>query len=137
MWNEWVDLVAALAGLAAVFFAIVAVRQASKQAAENMEALRLERRIDFELNVLSQLAEYNEKGSNVFGADARVRTLAGMLPEVLIPLTRSAVSLPSTPEADARTQQARPGASEARESLRNEIADEIYEAIQKRLEERK
>ncbi|MEV6986821.1 hypothetical protein AB0M95_36955 [Sphaerisporangium sp. NPDC051017] len=139
-WKDWVDVVAAAAGLLAVAFAIVTVRQTAAQGAENMRALQRERRIDFELDVLSQLAEYNQKDTNTSGATARIETLARMLPKELIPLTRAAVRLPTTPEGEAQVAEAKPAAAErhqqVRDHLRNEIADEVHKAIEIKLNER-
>ena len=104
------------------------------------DALLLERRIDFELDTLSELAEYNEKTSNVHGRDARMKTLAAMLPAELIPLTRAAVGLPSTAEGEEQVSKERPRAAEIHGSvsdyMKQTLAEEILQTVASKLRER-
>jgi hypothetical protein len=121
-----------LAPLVPLFWRPYAVRQGNKQT----EALRVERHIDHDLDVLKELVDLQVAS---FG---RVAAYARLLPADLIPVTRAVYGLPSTPDAvrqvDER-EQAYVGEIGMRgRLLANEeaLADELVAAIERRVAER-
>ena len=138
MTDGWSIASTVATGTAAVF-AAWAVWQSKVQAKKSQRALLLERRADFELGVLSQLAEYNEKPSSVTWADALFKSLASMLPESDVPIARACVGLPAPADAfsrvNARTAGVQ-GSSKPRDLLRQDIAHEILAAVRLRVGER-
>lgn len=102
---DWIlfatQLASVAVGAAAAWLAAVTIRATKTQAKQSQDALLRERRIDFELGVLRDLAEYNLKGHSVSWASEMFTVLAAMLPADLVPLARACVKLGSTPEAQA------------------------------------
>lgn len=94
-WRDWPDFlawVAALATIAAAWFAALTIRQAHKLAERSAEAALIERRLDHELSVLRSLTEaITEK--RMAAAAALVNMLGARLP-----LTRGVLGLDSTPD---------------------------------------
>jgi hypothetical protein len=108
------------------------INASKKQAKKSQDALIRERRIDFELGVLRDLAESNLKDDNVAWAGARFKVLAAMLPVDLISLARASVRLESTPEAEAAVSKlvVRAGHGSRRSQLSVQIEEEILAAIE-------
>ncbi|MBG0830530.1 hypothetical protein HS041_22470 [Planomonospora sp. ID67723] len=137
----WLEYANAIGTLTAAGFAAWTIRQSAKSSAENQQALIRERRIDFELGILAELAELNaneEMGNN---RTIRIGTKASMLPIDMIPITRAAVKLESTPEAEKIVQEKiadKQISPFIRESnyLKEEISREVLNAITSRLSER-
>src|SRR5262245_47937180 len=90
------QVVSVLATVAAVWFAAITIRQAKKQAQAAQVAQVRERQIDWELDLLKELFLASER------LDLTVLRLARMLPMPVIPLTRAALRMGSTPEAERR-----------------------------------
>ena len=139
---DWVlfgtQIASTVAAAAAVWFAVVTNKNANEQAKRSHDALVRERRIDFELDVLKDLAEYNLLDDSVFGARARFVLLASTLPADLVPLSRAAVDLDSTTNAKdhVRAVRVNESSSSPRVLLRNRIQAEIVQAIARRVQER-
>lgn len=92
----WLEYANAIATSAAALLAAGTVVQSSRSSNENQKALIRERRIDFELDVLADLAELNTGSSNMAMRDARMKARAAMLAPEVIPVTRG---LPRRPQA--------------------------------------
>jgi hypothetical protein len=124
---------------AAAAFAALAIWQADKQAKRSAEAIQRERRIDFEVGVPTDLVEYAE---SMYGTHAqRWPLLASLLPVELIPLTRAALHLETTDQANARVEvrRAEPDGREGNmvDHLKSAIKEEeILAAVSTRLDER-
>jgi hypothetical protein len=136
----WLDYASTIGTVIAAGFAAYSIGQSRRQAKASQDALLAERRIDFELGLLSDLAEHNEKGSNFSGRDKRMRTLALMLPTDTVPLTRAAFGLPTTENATERAAKERAAAREQQQSLpdymKDAIAAELLAAVTAKLRER-
>lgn len=135
-WFDWIlfgtQIVSALGGALAVGYAAGTIRESKIQTAKSQQALIRERQIDFQLEVLRELAEFNLKGNNVAWAGSQFKILAAMLPIDLVPLARACVGLPSSPEAENSAYAATGNTSGGpREHRRNEIEIEILQAIER------
>jgi hypothetical protein len=134
------ELLSAAGTVVAIAIAVYAAIAANRAQLQAHEALIRERRIDFELVQLTELARYNALEHNVFGATANFWLAASLLPESLVEVARSSVGLPSTPEANAFVDSRRQAALEAgqaiRDFLRQDIHEEIQRAVARRLAER-
>lgn len=139
---DWLEVVSTIATVAAAGLAAWTIRQSKKQAKESQDALIAERRIDFELGVLADLAELVEKRwlSDDGSRRLRIRTVAQMLPAETIPLTRAAAGLPTTDEAKAVADERRKvaGFSDAHllNDMKDELLEEIFRGVQENLEHR-
>lgn len=130
--------VSAVATVFAAWYAARAIVIARRQASETAERLRRERRIDFQLDVLRDLANHNLRGENVGWTGPEYRVLAALLPPDLVPLSRAVIGLASTPEAVATVQarEAQGISGSLREAFRPEIEEEIIVAIERLIRER-
>ena len=139
-WPEWaqtsLEVVATVATAVAAILAAVTIRQAKKQAAAAQAALILERRIDFELGVVTDLAVEHAKGSNVAFVQGHIQALASLLPIDLVPLTRAVMDLGSTVSATKLARDRQQPGSTKRESLRVEVAKELEAAANTLLQRR-
>ena len=126
----FVDVVASGTTALAAGFAAYAIRQAKEQARAAQAALLHERVVDHRLDLLKELAEENEKPSNVAFVDASIKIRARMLPIDLVPLTRAAMGLESTDDAVQEVREGRLEGNTARMSMRQAIADELVAAIE-------
>ncbi len=124
------DSVATVSGVAAVIFAAYA----SWQAKGAREALVRERRIDWKLDILTQLSAANWSGKGK-ARDHTIHPLAVLLDEDLIPITRASVGLSTTPAALAEIA-ALPTDEALLPHLRPRIDREIVAAVRALLAER-
>lgn len=95
--RDWIDVLGVAATVVAAYLAMYAIQQTRNQASENNRALIRERQIEFWLNQLSSLARLLPNGSSFGTSDAQIRLIARTLPVDLIPHTRAAFDLPTTP----------------------------------------
>jgi hypothetical protein len=138
-WH-WLDVVGAVATSAAAFLAWLAIRRSGKEAQASRDALVRERRIDFQLGILKEVAEVSQH----WPKEARYTTLASLLPESLIPLTRAVLDLPAPEAARVRIQEVVDAANDAEPYLTigrataaaDLVAEEVTQAILNLLEER-
>lgn len=99
-WLLFTFQVLSLVGtVAAAWFAYLAIRQAKAQEGQAQKALIHERRLDFELDVLRDLALAVPRLDT-----ASMTGLAVMLPVADIPLTRASLHLTSTPLATRKVE---------------------------------
>ncbi|MBB6351260.1 hypothetical protein FHU36_007843 [Nonomuraea muscovyensis] len=136
----WLEYANAFGTLAAAGFAAWTIRQSTQSTDENQRALVRERRVEFELDVLADLVELNSQSSSVVTRDERMRARAAVLGIDVIPFTRAALSLESTPEAIGRVAKRDPERRDSRQSSIEfwglDIMEELLSAIHARLEER-
>jgi hypothetical protein len=131
------DWVTAVATAAAAVFAAWTIRQAKKQAQRSAAALVRERRIDWELGLLKEIAEAAE-GDDSWHSQLGLRLLG----DKRLPILRAAVGMETTPEAkqfvtelhDARgtARQAQSPLVVTREDVRQEIDEEITRLLDER-----
>jgi hypothetical protein len=138
-WH-WLDVAAAVATTAAAWLAWLAIVRAGRQAKQSQDALIRERRIDYQLGVLTDLADNLCLASGEPHVEARHTTLASLLPESLVPLCRAAVGLPAPEAARAIvSERAAPFSLTGigrRDACRELLAEEVTTAILNLLEER-
>lgn len=127
-WKVLFDILASVGTLAAAVLAAVTIRQAKKQAKASQDALLLERRVEFQLDLLKELASFN-----LHSNDFEMRLRAEMLRPDLFPLTRKHLRLESTPEAADFLRRLR---AAGQVPVRDESADELQQAISTSLEAR-
>jgi hypothetical protein len=134
---DWAQLGGAIGAVAAIGYAAHSVQIAKRQGTESNERLIRERRIDFELDVLKELALVNLKDHNVANATAEFTLLTSLLGPEVVPLASAAVGLPSTPQVLADTKNVEINyLSHLRIELQTRITTEIYAAIQERVSAR-
>ncbi|MFI6534171.1 hypothetical protein ACIBHY_17050 [Nonomuraea sp. NPDC050547] len=137
---DWLEYVNAAGTAVAALLAAGAIVQSTINSNKNEKALIRERRIDFELGVLADLSQLNTQDSNVVTRDARMKARAAMLSKDLIPITRAAFNLDTTPDAYASVEATSPNRSELRQTrpdyFKKQIETEILAAITSRLEDR-
>ncbi|MCU1657781.1 MAG: hypothetical protein JWO57_2437 [Pseudonocardiales bacterium] len=101
--EEWVLLIAQVLGtlgtLAALWVAVLTVRRGSKQARAAENAMLRERRIDFQLGVLRDLAQANLRPDGSDVAIGHLKLLAAMLPVHMVPFARVMAGLETTQAA--------------------------------------
>jgi hypothetical protein len=137
----WLEYANAIATGTAALLAAGALIQSSRNSNANQKALIRERRIDFELDILVDLAEANAAEQVGTIRDTRLSTRSAMLPRDLLPITRAAVNLESSPEAeklveDQVADKLRNAMITKSNYLKQEICQEILEAIKTKLKER-
>jgi hypothetical protein len=143
--RDWVDVLVVIIQIAslivttgAVVLAYLQIRQASGEAKKAQAVQLEERRIDFELTALRELLI----AASLPVPDApRVKALASTLPQSVVKITRAAVQLPTTDDAERIVQRlsAPQGgfyAQYALNVLRDQVTDELLAAINKRVHER-
>ena len=138
-WVDWilfsVQLLSLLGTLLAVLLAYRQITQARTEAKDAQHAQLKERRVDFELTVLRELLIAAASNDAL-----RVRALAATLTASVIPLTRAAVRLQSTTDAERVVERlSLPPASHPSsylDRLKEEVATELLRAIDKRVHER-
>ena len=131
----FVSVVASVATGAAAVLAAVTIVQSKRASAKAQAALLHERRVDYQLEQLVSLLENLPKGSNVAFVDAAMETRARLLPPELIPLTRAAFNLSTTPTGQSRIEQHRIAMQgnrdrqSTKDSMRAQLRDELEAAI--------
>jgi hypothetical protein len=95
------DVIGIVATVLAALLALGAVIQSGRQARKASEALRKERRLDFELDALRDLADELSHSSTVGGMGEQAKTLLRMLPSDGLQLTRDAFAM----DGDERHRQ--------------------------------
>ena len=146
MKRDWVDwtlfvsqVISAFGAAGAIWFAALTIKGSKVQAKKSNDALIRERRVDFELRVLRDLAEYNLRSDHVSGAHEQFTVLAAMLPAELVPQARAAVRVDTAPRGREAVDasMANPSLSgTARNRLKLDIQQEILAAIALRVSER-
>jgi hypothetical protein len=137
---NWLTWVSALASLVAVLFAAGAIVLAIRQAATANKALLRERRADFQLDLLKEIADdLIRQGPHFPNSPMTVR--ARMLPVELIPLTRAVLQLPSNEIASAQVRGIAAGPTawgydQILAALRAELTAELMDAVATVLAER-
>lgn len=101
------------------------IRQAKAQAKKSQDARLLDRGVEFQLDLLKELASLNLRGMSTAYADGEIRQGAKMLPTELVPLTCAAVGLESTDDAKAIVLS-----KGHRGHSREEIAEELLQAVE-------
>lgn len=93
-------LIAQVAGtlgtLAAVVIATITVRKAAQQARDAEAAMLRDRRIDFQLGVIRELAQLNLRPGGSAVEIGHLKLLASMLPVELVPITRAVAGIETT-----------------------------------------
>jgi len=142
-WPDVRDWIAASATTFAAVFAAVAIWQGKKSAERSATALIRERRIDFELGILKELAQVLDRGDAYAGGKiAPSRTLINLLDDDIVPMYRHAVDLETTPDARRRVEAASGALGTAREfnprltASDEAIREEVKSAIRNLLTER-
>jgi hypothetical protein len=145
-WIDFRDWATAVATAAAAVFAAWTIRQAKKQAERSAADLVRERRIDWELGLLKELAQEAEGDVNVPGGGVRQGLLLRLrlLGDKRLPTLRAAIGMETTPEAQQyinklRERDRQPegiqlnsGLALAREDIRREIDTEITRLLRER-----
>lgn len=136
-WRSVVDVVVAAATVAAAMLALDANRRAAKSA----EALVRERRIDFQLDVLMQIDELLTHSSSTYGRDARLKSLARLIPDDLLPATtvitghsQNADGVALRDQALKRTENLH--GTSVIDRCKKEMRDEVAIAVRRLLDER-
>ena len=140
--RDWIDdvllvvqLLSLLATAWAAWLAFRTIRETKAQARKAQAALLLERRLDFELNVLRELVLAANRLETV-----KIRAMAIMLPAEDVPVTRASVNLPSTAHAaDEIAHLALPRGSHPTiyvEAALDAINEELLRAISARVANR-
>lgn len=134
-WPEgaltFVAVLSTIATAAAAVLAAVTIVQAKNAAERAQAALLHERRVDHQLDQLMWLLDNVYKGSNVSWVDAGMRNRAALLPIDLIPLTRAALRLPSTPAGQERAEEVkRTVADQTRQTVKDAMSKEISEELE-------
>ncbi|TDB86284.1 hypothetical protein E1264_18500 [Actinomadura sp. KC216] len=133
---DWVQVASAFFSAVAAGLALIAIVQAGKAATENQEAMIRERRIDFELDVLTQIltemAYMTDPGSR-----PKIKLLAAVLPVETVPLTRAVFQLESEPNSveEARDYGYTAGGP-LPDALLERIREECTNSVQANLRER-
>jgi hypothetical protein len=84
-WHDGLDIAATLATVGAALLAWLTIRDSRKQARVSADDLVRERRIDFELTVLKELAELNSWVTNQNNRDTQIRVHLSLLPAKELP----------------------------------------------------
>lgn len=92
--TAWATIVAALLAALGIFLS-------AKWTAQARRDLAMERRRDFELDLLVEVADLVESSSNVAMRDARFKTRLEALDRVGLDLCRARYRLPTTPRAES------------------------------------
>ncbi len=145
--RDWVDVLLVIiqittliVTMGAVVLAYLEIKLGREDARAALAAQSKDRRIDFELTVLRELVVAVERVDPL-----RLRALASTLPQEVVPLTRAAAVLPSTEEAERVAPQSPPEGGWTGtnyrvtfnvERLKNELTDELVQAIDQRVRER-
>lgn len=138
MAAAWFEATGTLSTIAAALLAAGAIWQAKKAGDRNAELLVRERRADFDLDVLKDLAELVAQDVHVVTRVSRARVALQLLPPKTVPLCRRHFGLPSTPEADAEHarlvggMEPRNVAAEIRPALQEEILDAVTALLARR-----
>jgi hypothetical protein len=137
---NWLTWASVAASAVAVIFAAGAIWQASRQAAKANKALLRERRADFQLGLLKEIADdLIRQGPHFPNSPMTIR--ARMLPVELVPLTRAVLHLPSNETARTRVRGITDaptgwGHEQILAALRAELTAELTSAVATVLDER-
>ncbi|GAB3259839.1 hypothetical protein [Kineosporia babensis] len=146
-WLAWVvdiaQIFGALASAVAIVLALRSIKISRDQSAEADRRLVRERRIDYELGVLRDVALTLTRGSNVAFAGAELGVHAACLGPRVVPLVCAMPNQPSTAEAESRIAEARAQMkamlsmqrpSSVWDLLRDELQGEVLDQITLRVE---
>lgn len=135
---RWLELLSIIATAGAAVLAWLAIKQTQNQAKKSADALVRERRIDFELDVLTELIDMTSRGhwaNELLLMQARLQLLS----EDEVARTRAAAGLTASEAASATVQAARRDkllGSNDYDAVRDFVGAELRAAVSRRLEER-
>ena len=147
LWHShhWIDLrdwLSTIATAVAAWLAYIAITQSKRQARENAEAIVRERRVDYELGLLKELAEYDSASHTINQPDKfeQMSTRLRLLGPDRLPITRALFNLPTTDDGIRAKDAALSGIpldlNDPRIAGRSAILDEINTTADALLAER-
>ena len=142
--HHWIDLrdwLSTIATAVAAWLAFIAITQSKRQAKENADAIVTERRVDYELGLLKELAEYNSASHTINQPDKfeQMSTRLRLLGPDRLPMTRALFDLPTTDDGMRERRSAHWGTRRPKRSPdrgRSAILDEINTTADTLLAER-
>lgn len=134
---DYSQIIGALGTALAIVFAARSIAVAKQQAADSNERFIRERRLQFEIETLRDLALQNVHDANVAMASERFRVLVTSLGPAVIPLAYAAIGLPSTLEGEQRLAPLLRGRQGTpRDLVKDEINEEVLTALHERVDRR-
>lgn len=131
------DWLSAVGTLGAAVLAVAAIRETKKAGDRNAALIALERLLDFELDLLTEIADLVAQDAGMVMRSDKVKVRLGMLPDAL-PLCRKHFGLSTTPAAESQYDQLMTGIdgynrdAQAKPALQHEIAAEAAERLARR-----
>ena len=136
-WRDGLNFAATIATVGAAVLAWLAIRDSREQATKSAINLIRERRIDYELGLLKEIAQYNSWGAMRGDREEQIRFRLSLMPEPALQTCRRFFQLPVAPEA---INEAAKRAGQLQINLEQLIPEEcladIRTAVAVRLEER-
>ncbi|MBC9733555.1 hypothetical protein [Nocardioides marmotae] len=138
--NDWVDYLGAFSGIIGAVLAALAIFLALHQSASARRDLIQERRLEFELRLLAEIRDQ----MSTTGLAHLSGYVGALVPnpsdETDLPLLRASIGVKAGPQGQAAKKALvggeREGSSEVQSRLLSQAAQEVDDAIQRRLESR-
>jgi hypothetical protein len=142
-WLDWLNVAATIATVGAAVLALLTIRDSRRQAQRSAANLVRERRIDYELGLLKELAEYCAWGSIRDDRTAQIRLRLVLLPGEDLPRIREHFAatgplgdMAARIQDDALVRNAKAAGVDLVESRQRDWLADISAAIDARLTER-
>lgn len=135
-WHDWLDIATAVATVGAAVLAWLTIRDSRKQAAKARDNLAREWRLDFDLDVLKELADLAASANRTASVTNEITTRLGLLPRNELTNMRAVYTVHPPADAQERMAQWSAGGGNWWDGAQKDMSDEVRLLIEKRLSER-